>query len=244
MGMKWEKIWAVLVLVAVMVFSLENILAEPLEARAASPQWVRNLAEAKGANQIFVIAGVGQTTAWVSMHEKDANGNWQQLMTTPGFIGKNGLGKMREGDNKTPVGVFHFNRAFGIAPDPGCAIPYTQANEYTYWSGDARYGMKYNQMVDIREMPKLDKDASEHIVDYKTHYVYCLNISYNESGRAGAGSAIFLHCLAPQKPYTGGCVAIPEDKMRFVMQMVRPDCVVVIDSLRNLSAATASEWNY
>ena len=79
-------------------------------------------------------------------------------------------------------------------------------------------------------------------MDYTYQYQYCLNISYNEAGTPGLGSAIFLHCLGPFKPYTGGCVAIPKDQMITVMQNVREDCVVVIDSLRNLSPKTWEDW--
>lgn len=214
----------------------------PAEAREASPQWVQELPVAKETSQIVVVAGVGHTTAWVSMHEKDLNGNWNMVMTTPGYIGKYGLGKEREGDVKTPVGVFNFNAAFGIAPDPGCAIPYRQVDDNIYWSGDPRPGMKYNEMVDIRELPDLDQGASEHIVDYNVHYVYVLNIGYNAANIPGKGSALFLHCLGPAKPYTGGCVAIPQDKMLFVMKRVRPDCAVVIDSLKKISPATCDDW--
>lgn len=202
-----------------------------------SPEWVQQLPEAYTSQQMFVVAGVEGTTAWISMHEKNSPGKWQQIMTTPGFIGKNGLGKTREGDYLTPVGTFYFNAAFGIAPDPGCAIPYQQVDENCYWSGDDRPGMKYNQMVDIRQMPDLNKEVSEHIVDYDPHYVYCLNISYNEKAVPGKGSAIFLHCFGPNKPYTGGCVAIPAEKMKFVMKHVRPDCVVIIDSLEKLGGS-------
>ena len=199
-----------------------------------SPEWVTKLDAAKNADQLFVVAAYDTTTAWVSMHEKDKDGTWQMIMTTPGFIGKNGLGKTKEGDGKTPVGTFSFNAAFGIADDPGCAIPYTKVDENTYWSGDTRDGMQYNKMVDIRNYPNLNKDDSEHIIDYTRHYQYCLNISYNAECKPDAGSAIFLHCLGPNKPYTGGCVAIPENQMKVVMQNVKPDCVVVIDSLDNL----------
>ena len=198
-----------------------------------SPQWVKNLSAAQNANQLFVVAQVGEkTTAWISMHEKDADGNWQQIMTTPGFIGKNGLGKTREGDNKTPVGTFYFTEAFGIATNPGCRLKYTQVDENTYWSGDANY--KYNQMVYLSEYPALNTKDSEHIIDYNPHYIYAMNISYNEDGTAGKGSAIFLHCLGDKKPWTGGCVAIPESKMLFVIHNVKPECIVVIDSLNNL----------
>lgn len=199
-----------------------------------SPNWVTNLPQAKRASQLFVIAAHEKTTAWISLHEKDENGNWKMIMTTPGFIGKNGLGKTKEGDGKTPVGEFSFNRAFGINDDPGCAIPYVKVDDDKYWSGDSRDGMHYNELVDIKDYPELNIDDSEHIIDYKYEYRYCLNISYNDTGTAGAGSAIFLHCFGNRKPYTGGCVAIPMEKMRFVMEHVSPDCVVVIDTLENM----------
>ncbi|MBO4316695.1 MAG: L,D-transpeptidase family protein [Mailhella sp.] len=198
------------------------------DAMPSSPAWLSRIPEARDAGQIFVVAGVGKTTATVSMHTRDAQGKWRQVFSTPGFIGINGLGKTREGDGKTPAGTFRFNAAFGLGEDPGCAIPYTQADGNLWWSGDTRRGMHYNQLVDIREFPDLSRKDSERIADYPVHYRYCLNISYNEKCVPGAGSAIFLHCFGPVNPYTGGCVAIPEDKMILAMQNVEPGCVVVI----------------
>ena len=230
---------AAIVLILAVLASLGAVAAcaEPAEAEL-SPAWVGELEQAQDAQQLFVVAGVGETTAWVSLHEKDADGVWRQLMTTPGFIGKYGLGKQAEGDGMTPVGTFTFNRAFGIAEDPGCAIAYQQVDADSYWSGDQREGYAYNELVSLRDLPELNTDESEHIVDYPHEYQYCLNISYNAEGTPGLGSAIFLHCLGAFKPYTGGCVAIPQDKMIAVMQQVRPDCAVVIDSLKTLSPET------
>ena len=91
--------------------------------------------------------------------------------------------------------------------------------------------------VDLKEFPNLDMENSEHIVDYEYQYQYCLNISFNEDGTAGRGSAIFLHCFGPTKPYTGGCVALPENIMEMVMQNVTEDCVVVIDTLDNMGGS-------
>ena len=199
-----------------------------------SPEWVTKLDAAKDAKQLFVVAGYEKSTAWVSMHEKDENGNWKMLTSTPGFIAMKGLGKSKEGDLKTPVGTFKFNKAFGIDDDPGCAIPYTKVDDNTYWSGDNK--ANYNQMVSIKDFPNLNTEDSEHIVDYKYEYRYCLNISYNEECAAGKGSAIFLHCIGDRKPRTGGCVAIPEEQMYYVMRHVSSDCVVVIDSMENLGA--------
>ncbi|MBR6014038.1 MAG: L,D-transpeptidase family protein [Selenomonadaceae bacterium] len=223
-------------LFSALVLLLSFIFVGQVSAQSFSetPQWVKDLPAAKNAKQLFVVAGMGGTTAWISMHEKDANGNWRQIITTPGFVGKGGIGKTKEGDNKTPVGTFVIDKAFGIAPDPGCAMPYTQVDENIYWSGDANY--KYNQWVDIRENPNLNKDDSEHIVYYNPHYMYVLNIGYNKECTPGKGSALFIHCFGPAKPWTGGCVSLPEEKMKTVMQNIKPGCVAVIDSAENLGA--------
>ena len=219
-------------------FSLMNFIffsQASAQSFSETPQWIKNLPAAQTAEQLFVVAGMGGTTAWISFHEKDSSGNWRQIITTPGFIGRNGLGKVKEGDNKTPVGTFVIDAAFGIAEDPGCQMPYTQVDENYYWSGDWNY--KYNQMVDARENPNFETTYSEHLVDYNPHYVYCLNIGYNKECQPGKGSALFIHCFGPAKPWTGGCVSLPEEKMKIVMQTIRPGCVAVIDSLQNLGGS-------
>lgn len=230
--------------------SQEQTTAAPVETAAAdidqlaqSPDWVANLEQAQTADQLFVVAGVGETTAYVSMHEKDDDNNWHEILTTPGYIGKYGLGKTKEGDAKTPVGTYHFTRAFGIADDPGCAVPYYKVTEDDYWSGDQREGYHYNEMVSIKDFPDLNTEDSEHLIEYTDPYQYCINISYNEEGEAGKGSAIFLHCLGSAKPYTGGCVAIPEEEMVTALQNVDEDCVVVIDTLEKIAPDYYDDWD-
>ena len=205
-----------------------------------SPEWVTSLPQAQdeSVRQLFIVAGMGMdlTAASISMHQRAEDGSWQQILSTPGFVGKNGLcldADHAEGCGQTPVGVYHFNKAFGIAADPGCALPYIQVDDDIYWSGDPNY--HYNEMMNINDYPELAMGDSEHIVDYTYQYQYCLNISFNEDGTPGRGSAIFLHCLGPTKPYTGGCVAIPQNIMQLVMQNVTEDCVVVIDTVENLN---------
>ena len=219
-----------LTLMAVILFVSQSALAAP------SPQWVKNLLKTQKVEQAIVVAGVRGSTAWISMHEKNPDGSWREIMTTPGFIGKEGLGKVKEGDNKTPVGTFKFDFAFGIAPDPGCAFPYVQINEHHYWSGDNNY--KYNQFVDDRETPdSFDKAVSEHLIDFKPNYNYALNIDYNSGGTPGKGSAIFMQCFGDGNPWTGGGIALPADKMLFVKQHVKQGCICIIDSLETLGGS-------
>ena len=240
-------LWTVTALL--LASSIAGCSAAPAESESGyagideeSPEWVGKLSAARDAEQMLVVAAFDEkaTDAWISLHEKKEDGSWHMVMTSPGFIGKNGLGKTKEGDAKTPTGVFHFNRAFGIAEDPGCAIPYVKADDNTYWSGDPREGYHYNELVSLKDLPDLSKEDSEHIADYHYHYQYCLNISYNEEGTPGLGSAIFLHCFGPAKPFTGGCVAIPEDHMKYVMQKVDQNTAVVIDTYENLSGG--ADW--
>ncbi|MBQ4402871.1 MAG: hypothetical protein II857_00475, partial [Selenomonadaceae bacterium] len=98
-------------LVVMMMFAFQSA-----QAATPSPQWIKNLPAARDSEQMVVVAGVQGTTAWISMHEKNRRGEWEMIMSTPGFIGKNGLGKVKAGDHKTPVGTFRFDYAFGIAP--------------------------------------------------------------------------------------------------------------------------------
>jgi len=180
-GMALFLMAAMLLTVAMICSSAEekNSLAEQVEDRlhasiqheTESPEWVEGLAAKQdgAVTQFFVVAGMGmdKTTATVSMHELDETGSWKQILSTPAYVGKYGLCLDEdhfEGCGQTPVGVYHFNKAFGIAPDPGCALPYTLVTDDIWWSGDPEY--HYNELVDIRDYPELAKDDSEHIVDY------------------------------------------------------------------------------
>lgn len=212
-----------------------DTLYASIQHEVDSPEWITKLPEAQDENtkQLFVVGAMGMdlTTATVSMNVRDENGKWKQIISSPAYVGKNGMIKdeeRAEGCGRTPLGTYRFTKAFGISDDPGCALPYVKVDEDIYWSGDPKEGMHYNEMVNIKDLPGLDTEECEHIIDYEYPYRYCLNIGFNEDGTPGRGSAIFLHCLGTAKPYTGGCVAVPENIMKLIMQRVDPECVVVI----------------
>ena len=182
---------------------------------------------------VVAATGMDKTTASISMHERDADGRWIRVLSTPGFVGEDGLCMDEEhredGPNCTPIGTYKFNKAFGIADDPGCNVfDYVKVDNDIYWSGDDRDGMHYNEMVNIKDLPDLGMRKSEHIIDNDPEYQYCLNISFNEDAVPGKGSAIFMHCFGRSKSSTKGCVAVPKYTMVEILQRVRPDCVVLI----------------
>ena len=223
--------------------SEETTETASVEIEDLSPQWVRELPQAKDSNndQLFIVAasGMDETSAAVSLHERDEDGNWIQILSVDGCVGKNGMvydEERKEGCGRTPIGEYRFNMAFGIAPDPGCAFSYIQVTDDLYWSSDMRDGMHYNEMVSINDCPDLDTKNSEHLIDYTKAYQYCLNISFNEECTIGKGSAIFLHCYGSNSSYTAGCVAVSEDDMVRIMNFAGPECVVIIDTADNLNA--------
>ncbi len=195
-----------------------------------SPEWLTKLDAVKDTDQIIVVAGVGDTTAYVSMHEKNADGKWKMVLQMPGYIGLEGMGDADCNHAITPIGTFTVGKAFGIADDPGCPLGYTKVTEDDYWSGDMRDGMHFNEFVNINDVPGLDPEECEHIIDYTYEYQYCLDMGYNTECVYEEGSCFFFHCMSLVKPYTGGCVAVSEATMKLIMQRVKPGCKITINT--------------
>lgn len=195
----------------------------------AHADWAASLEQARQCSQLLIVAAEGQR-ATVSFHTKDDDGHWRERFSVKGWIGANGLGKQAAGDKKTPVGVYRFTQAFGLLPDPGSALPYTQADDTCWWVGDDT-SPYYNQFVSTRDVT-LDWDtaASERIVNYPTVYNYVLALDYNADRVPGKGSAIFVHCARDPGRPTGGCVAIPEDAMLQLLSCADGGCAVIIDT--------------
>lgn len=192
------------------------------------PSWVADLDVAETANQIIVVAADG-SNATVSMHNKEDDGTWTEILSTDGKIGRNGIGKAKEGDGKTPTGVYRFMFGFGNMSDPGCGLNYTQVDDSYYWVDDSDSAY-YNQFVTTNEVAK-DWDSAEHIAGVKSSYNYVLALDYNVDCVPEKGSAIFMHCT----PTGGaGCIAVSEDMMLEIMQNVKDGCVVVIDSVEGV----------
>ena len=186
---------------------------------------VSALDAARVADQIVLVEYTGGSNARLSFHEK-INDIWVQRLETSAYVGKNGIGKTKEGDKKTPVGTYNLNTPFGIKADPGAKLSYTQVTQYHYWCGSSKSGY-YNQLVDSRETGRSYTSSDEHLIDYKGVYNYCMFIDYNAEGKAGKGSCIFLHCKG-KNAYTAGCVAIDEASMKQIIQWAGPNTKIVI----------------
>ena len=191
--------------------------------------WVSNLNIAQTHNQLIMVLATGEK-AIISMHNKDINGNWEELFSTSGYVGKNGIGKAKEGDMKTPTGVYKFTSAFGIKENPGTVFDYIQVDDSYYWVDDSN-SKYYNKFVSTSNIQK-DWTSAENIISTGKAYNYVLALNYNEQCVPGAGSAIFLHCSTGNS--TAGCISVSENYMKEILNNIRKDCVIVIDSEDNI----------
>ena len=203
----------------------ENAPAAPGAPSADGQSFAASLDASQGHSQILCVVAEGNTCT-LTMHQKDENGLWKQVLETDGVIGQNGLYKEREGDKKTPVGVFSFIKAFGIKDDPGTAFSYTKVDDTMHWVDDPESAY-YNRFVSTREVTP-DWNSSEHLIEYVTAYNYCLALNYNPDCIPYKGCAIFLHCPKPDGSPTSGCIGIPEEDMVFILQNISTDCPIVI----------------
>ena len=197
----------------------ETETAEPVFA----PDPVPVLSEAGDADQAIVVTSTG-STAVVEMFEKGTDGTWSSILKTNGYVGEEGVGEASESSTATPEGVYHITKAFGILPDPGCDIDYTEVNDSYYWVDDIN-SEYYNQFVSTDDV-ECDWESAEHISAVGYPYNYVLAFDYNSDCIPGKGSAFFLHCTQ-DKP-TEGCITISEDDMLTILRSIREGCVIII----------------
>lgn len=163
-------------------------------------------------SQLLLVGCTCGSGAKVRFMVKEGN-RWHEEGCCDAFIGKNGLGKEKEGDMKTPMGIFGIRKAFGIKPNPGTSIDYLQVDEGTYACDEP--GEWYNQIVDVRALGRVV--SGECMLSEVPAYNYGLETTYNNENIYPLGSAIFVHCKG-LKTYTAGCVALDESLMEKVLK--------------------------
>jgi Uncharacterized protein conserved in bacteria len=176
-------------------------------------------------DQLVLVIGKKDCNAAVSYYEKDGNGKWKKQFSVNGEVGLRGISyHKKEGDKKTPAGLFTFTVAFGIKPDPGAKLAYRKVTEYDYWIDDPN-SPYYNLWVNSKEIP--GTYTSEHLIDCNPSYHYSININSNPKCKKGQGSAVFLHCTSGKKG-TYGCVAIPEKYMKILLKHLDQSARILI----------------
>ena len=189
--------------------------------------WQKKITEYSENNDIqsliFVKCIDNTSKAKLELYKKNEEKVFKQILNIDAFIGKNGLGKEKEGDYKSPEGDFGIITAFGIKANPGTSVAYIDINENHYCCDDnCQY---YNKIIDIKQVNHECK--GEHIIKYVPQYNYAFFIDYNKEGVYPKGSAIFMHCTG-KNPYTAGCIAVSEENMISILKEIDANTRVCI----------------
>ncbi len=171
---------------------------------------------------LFVTATTASSTVAVIRMVEKASGEWR-LAAVPinGNIGRNGFappGGKREGDGRTPSGVFRLGTAFGYQPVISTRMPYRQATTDDFWVDDAG-SPSYNKWVTGRP----DAVSFERMKRDDDLYKYGIVIEYNTDPVVkGRGSAIFLHVWRGEGKPTEGCVSVSEGSVVALLTWLDP----------------------
>jgi len=146
-------------------------------------------------------------------------------------LGKNGLtAAKREGDGATPVGMFPLRdlwyRADRLAGPPKTDLPLRVIGQDQGWSDDPRDPL-YNRLVRLPH-----PFGHEAIWRDDGLYDLIVPLGYNDDPAVpGLGSAIFLHCAAPDYAPTQGCVALAREDLLTILAGCGPESCIDIRSV-------------
>lgn len=197
-------------------------------ATAAAGQLVVVVTEGWDAHQGHLQAYARTATGWAP--------------SGPGFavaIGRNGSAwgiglasgeggpRKREGDGRSPAGVFAIGKAFGYAPRIDSAMPYRQMQADS-WCIDVPGSPYYNRIVDAREVgADAVQDSTEAMRldlhhDGDRRYREGFVIAHNPGNVSQAGSCIFAHLWRTPGETTAGCTAMEPADMQRLLRWLRP----------------------
>ncbi|MEC4020499.1 L,D-transpeptidase family protein [Streptomyces sp. H27-D2] len=175
------------------------------------------------ARQVVAVYGKGADSAdaAVSLFTKDGSG-WKRTKNWTGHNGKRGwTPDHREGDKRSPVGVFTLSDAGGVLADPGAKLPYQQSAAFAaphYWAKSHWNDFDYVVAIDynrVKGTPPNDPTRPQ--------------------GQSKGGS-IWLHM--DHGSGTSGCVSLPKSGMEYLLKTLDPKQhpVVVMGDKAHLAA--------
>ncbi|WP_313347759.1 hypothetical protein [Stenotrophomonas sp.] len=133
----------------------------------------------------------------------------------------------REGDGRSPAGMFSIGTAFGYAGKADTALPYQPmlASSYCMDVPDSKY---YNRIVDADVVGSEAVEGSTEPMRLDLHnkgdvrYREGFVIEHNPGGEAGRGSCIFAHLWRAPGEATAGCTAMQPEHMHALLKWLDP----------------------
>ncbi len=199
----------------------------PHSGQKPDPSWPR---------QLVVVRSPSETSTQARLQRFEKEGEKWQAIGDPIAVslGRTGLAwgtglhsnqpgqQKREGDGKSPAGVYDFGKIFGYAPpaEVSFKMPYVQATEALECVDDSGSGF-YNQLVD-NELVQKDWASSEFMRRTDHQYRWGIVVHHNTPAQAQGGSCIFLHIWYGPGAPTSGCTAMAEGDLLALLHWLDP----------------------
>jgi L,D-peptidoglycan transpeptidase YkuD (ErfK/YbiS/YcfS/YnhG family) len=186
-----------------------------------------------------IVPNWNDTTAEIRLWKRDADrwvadgSAWQAVVGKSGTgwgAGLHGQGPppgragptKREGDGKSPAGVFALGGSFGYGANAPATtgLPYQQVDPSWKCVDDPK-SAHYNTILDQRTT-KPDWTSAEEMRRSDELYTWVVDIAHNATRVPGAGSCIFFHVWGGPGSSTVGCTAMDERKLTDLMSKLTP----------------------
>jgi L,D-peptidoglycan transpeptidase YkuD (ErfK/YbiS/YcfS/YnhG family) len=165
---------------------------------------------------------------------------WGRGLHPPGLPGP----EKREGDGKSPAGVFDLRLVTGYAKTApsGARMRYRQATATLRCVDDAR-SSRYNQLADEARTPR-DWASAEDMRRKDDLYRLVVWVGHNDAPVVpGGGSCIFLHLRSGPDATTAGCTAFEPEPMERLLRWLDPASRPVLVQLPDAEyRSRAAEW--
>ncbi len=241
------------------MFSFEAAPASRVETEAGALQ---NGSPQSSLKLILVVASDWNATRGeLALFSRDTlQAPWKRLgKPSSCTLGRNGLAwgrgladpnlpgsRKKEGDGKTPAGVFSLPLAFGydapeIASQSGIRMPYLELSPSTVCVTDS-HSVAFNDIADSRNPKNATWTRQDRMVRDNNANRLGLFIGHNrQSPKPEAGSCVFLD-IQPNQP-TGGSIGCSESLLREILVWLDPASNPIIVILpQSVLSSVQSAW--
>jgi len=182
------------------------------EIPASTTQVVRTISSHRWCRSVYCTL----TQAW-----EKTDGQWHLLRQFRSTIGPRGWGKTREGDDRSPVGVYRIVVTFSTGARPG-PMPWRRRHATTNVSDTP--GPTYNTWMEVPGLRSGNRPSMRWgwWIDYNHPR---LTLGEGRAPVQGLGSGIFYHTSKPGHRWapTEGCTQVGNPRsMRWLVRWLRP----------------------
>lgn len=150
------------------------------------------------------------------------NGEWKLTNRRPEKAFLTNVSTKREGDGKSPAGMFPLTFAFGKADTITSKLSYRKLEAQTECVDDVN-SHHYNKVVGRLQVGIFDWKSSEKMASITPEYDLGVFVGYNSYPVVkGFGSCIFLHIWKDANTPTSGCTAMAREDLERVVGWLDP----------------------